>query len=53
LPGGAQPSFEKQFLRDFLKLSGWNKEPPPPQLPADVIAGTASRYREALRRLTL
>jgi len=53
LPGGPQPSFDKQFLRDFLQSSGWNKEPPPPQLPADVIAGTASRYREALRRLTL
>ena len=53
LPGGPQPSFDKQFLRDFLQLSGWNKEPPPPQLPADVIAGTASRYHEALRRLTL
>ena len=51
-PGGAQPSFDKQFLRDFLEMSGWNKEPPPPPLPQDVIDGTASRYHEALRRLT-
>jgi phosphoribosylaminoimidazole-succinocarboxamide synthase len=51
-PGGAQPSFDKQFLRDFLEKSGWNKEPPPPTLPGDVIDGTASRYQEALRRLT-
>ncbi|MCA1643933.1 MAG: phosphoribosylaminoimidazolesuccinocarboxamide synthase [Chloroflexi bacterium] len=51
-PGGPQPSFDKQFLRDFLQSSGWNKEPPPPRLPADVIDGTAARYAEALRRLT-
>jgi phosphoribosylaminoimidazole-succinocarboxamide synthase len=51
-PGGPQPSFDKQFLRDFLESSGWNKEPPPPRLPAEVIAGTAARYEEALRRLT-
>ncbi len=55
-PGGPQPSFDKQFLRDFLQLqvesTGWNKEPPPPRLPPDVIAGTAARYAEALRRLT-
>jgi phosphoribosylaminoimidazole-succinocarboxamide synthase len=51
-PGGPQPSFDKQFLRDFLAASGWNKEPPPPALPHDVIEGTANRYAEALRRLT-
>jgi phosphoribosylaminoimidazole-succinocarboxamide synthase len=53
-PGGPQPSFDKQFLRDFLQLesTGWNKEPPPPRLPADIISGTAARYQEALRRLT-
>ncbi len=51
-PGKPQPSFDKQFLRDYLESSGWNKEPPPPQLPASVIDGTASRYEEALRRLT-
>lgn len=51
-PGGPQPSFDKQFLRDFLDATGWNKEPPPPRLPAHVVAGTAARYEEALRRLT-
>jgi phosphoribosylaminoimidazole-succinocarboxamide synthase len=51
LAGSAQPSFDKQFLRDFLESTGWNKQPPPPPLPAEVIQGTAERYREALRRL--
>jgi phosphoribosylaminoimidazole-succinocarboxamide synthase len=51
-PGGPQPSFDKQFLRDFLDASGWDREPPPPPLPAEVVAGTAARYQEALRRLT-
>jgi phosphoribosylaminoimidazole-succinocarboxamide synthase len=51
-PGRAQPSFDKQFLRDFLQGSGWNKEPPPPPLPDWVVEGTAQRYAEALRRLT-
>jgi phosphoribosylaminoimidazole-succinocarboxamide synthase len=50
--GHSQPSFDKQFLRDFLEQSGWNKMPPPPALPQWVIDGTASRYHEALRRLT-
>jgi phosphoribosylaminoimidazole-succinocarboxamide synthase len=50
-PGGPQPSFDKQFLRDFLEASGWNKEPPPPALPRWVIDGTATRYHEAQRRL--
>jgi len=50
-PGGPQPSFDKQFLRDFLLASGWNREPPPPALPPSVIEGTAARYQEALRRL--
>jgi phosphoribosylaminoimidazole-succinocarboxamide synthase len=50
--GRAQPSFDKQFLRDFLEASGWNKTPPPPSLPSAVIQGTADRYQEALRRLT-
>ena len=44
---------DKQFLRDFLENSGWTKEPPPPKLPQWVIDGTASRYQEALRRLTV
>jgi phosphoribosylaminoimidazole-succinocarboxamide synthase len=50
--GGPQPSFDKQFLRDFLQGSDWNKQPPPPPLPQHVIDGTAVRYTEALRRLT-
>jgi phosphoribosylaminoimidazole-succinocarboxamide synthase len=51
-PGRPQPSFDKQFLRDFLDSSGWNKQPPPPRVPQHVIDGTAERYAEALRRLT-
>ena len=50
--GGPQPSFDKQFLRDFLEASGWNKQPPPPPLPKHVVDGTAERYAEALRRLS-
>jgi phosphoribosylaminoimidazole-succinocarboxamide synthase len=49
--GGPQASYDKQFLRDFLDASAWNKEPPPPPLPQPVIDGTAARYAEALRRL--
>jgi phosphoribosylaminoimidazole-succinocarboxamide synthase len=51
-PGRPQASFDKQFLRDFLEQSGWNKMPPPPPLPSEVINGTARRYAEALDRLT-
>jgi phosphoribosylaminoimidazole-succinocarboxamide synthase len=51
-PGEPQPSFDKQYLRDWLDASGWNKEPPAPELPADVVHGTSERYREAYRRLT-
>jgi len=51
-PGRSQPSFDKQPVRDWLIASGWNKEPPPPVLPAEVVEGTAERYREAFRRLT-
>ncbi|MBI1885507.1 MAG: phosphoribosylaminoimidazolesuccinocarboxamide synthase [Chloroflexi bacterium] len=50
--GGPQPSFDKQFVRDWLTSSGWNREPPPPALPADVVAKTAETYREAFYRLT-
>lgn len=50
-PGAPQPSFDKQFLRDWLERSGWKKQPPPPHLPPDVIEGTASRYAEIYRRL--
>jgi phosphoribosylaminoimidazole-succinocarboxamide synthase len=51
-PDRPQPSFDKQFLRDFLEGTGWDKMPPPPSLPTAVIEGTAQRYQEALRRLT-
>jgi phosphoribosylaminoimidazole-succinocarboxamide synthase len=50
-PGHAQPSFDKQYVRDWLDASGWDREPPPPELPADVVANTAARYREAYERL--
>jgi phosphoribosylaminoimidazole-succinocarboxamide synthase len=45
------PSFDKQFVRDWLETSGWNKQPPAPQVPADVLQKTADKYHEALRRL--
>lgn len=51
-PGKAQPSFDKQYLRDWLKKQPWNMEPPPPALPQDVIDATAKRYREAYEMLT-
>jgi phosphoribosylaminoimidazole-succinocarboxamide synthase len=51
-PGRPQKSFDKQFLRDFLHDTGWNKQPPAPRLPGWVIEGTAARYQEALTRLT-
>lgn len=51
-PGRAQRSFDKQFLREFLEASGWDKNPPPPALPADVVERTAAKYREAYERLT-
>lgn len=51
-PGVALPGFDKQFVRDWLERSGWNKQPPGPALPPDVIEGTLARYREAFTRLT-
>lgn len=51
-PGGAQPSFDKQYVRDYLIESGWDRESPPPQLPEDVVERTAQRYRDAYLRLT-
>ncbi|HXJ94570.1 MAG TPA: phosphoribosylaminoimidazolesuccinocarboxamide synthase [Terriglobia bacterium] len=51
-PGRSQPSFDKQFVRDYLETTGWNKQPPPPPLPPDVIRGTSEKYREAYERLT-
>ncbi len=50
--GISPPSFDKQFVRDYLETLDWPKQPPPPPLPADVIARTADKYREALKRLT-
>ena len=52
-PGGPQPSFDKQYLRDYLEQVGWNKQPPAPPLPDEVVAGTSARYLEALRRFTV
>jgi phosphoribosylaminoimidazole-succinocarboxamide synthase len=51
-PGGGQPSFDKQFLRDYLSSLDWPKTPPPPKLPAEIIAKTGARYLEALERIT-
>lgn len=50
--GSTQPSFDKQPVRDWLVASGWNKEPPAPKLPPEVIQATTKRYREAYQRLT-
>jgi phosphoribosylaminoimidazole-succinocarboxamide synthase len=51
-PGGPQPSFDKQYVRDYLEQIGWNKQPPAPALPDDVVAKTREKYVEAFRRLT-
>jgi phosphoribosylaminoimidazole-succinocarboxamide synthase len=51
-PGGPQPSFDKQYVRDWLDGSGWDHEPPAPELPPDVVGQTAVRYREAYERIT-
>jgi phosphoribosylaminoimidazole-succinocarboxamide synthase len=51
-PGGPQKSYDKQYLRDYLESLGWNKQPPPPPLPAEVIADTRTRYLQALKTLT-
>jgi phosphoribosylaminoimidazole-succinocarboxamide synthase len=51
-PGRTQPSFDKQFVRDYLERIGWNKQPPGPELPSDVVAGTKNKYREAYQRIT-
>ena len=52
VPGGTQPSFDKQFLRDYLVASGWDRNSPPPELPAEIVEKTAGRYEEAFYRLT-
>lgn len=51
-PGQSPPSFDKQFVRDYLESMGWDKRPPGPELPADIVAKTAAKYREAMTRLT-
>ena len=50
--GVSPPSFDKQFVRDYLETLDWNKQPPGPKLPPEVIAGTRAKYLEALTRLT-
>jgi phosphoribosylaminoimidazole-succinocarboxamide synthase len=51
-PGGAQPSFDKQFVRDYLESIKWNKQPPVPSLPTEVVEKTREKYLDAYRRLT-
>ncbi len=51
-PGISPPSFDKQFIRDWVEASGWDKTPPAPHLPADIISQSAARYEEARQRLT-
>ena len=51
-PGGPQPSFDKQFVRDYLESIGWNKQAPAPALPDDVVSRTRQKYLEAFRLLT-
>jgi phosphoribosylaminoimidazole-succinocarboxamide synthase len=51
-PGRAQPSFDKQFVRDYCESLGWDKTAPGPEIPADVVAGTRARYVEAFELLT-
>jgi phosphoribosylaminoimidazole-succinocarboxamide synthase len=51
-PGGAQPSYDKQFVRDYLESLGWNKMPPAPELPSDVVERTRAKYIEAFERIT-
>ena len=50
-PGRTQPSFDKQYVRDYLERIGWNKQPPGPELPPEVVAATRLKYREAYRQL--
>jgi phosphoribosylaminoimidazole-succinocarboxamide synthase len=52
-PGKPQPSFDKQYVRDYLESIGWNKQPPGPELPPEVVKKTSEKYLEVLRRLTL
>lgn len=51
-PGRSQPSFDKQYVRDYLEKIGWNKQPPGPALPTEVVSATTVKYREAYQRIT-
>ena len=51
-PGGPQPSFDKQYVRDYCESLGWDKTPPGPELPEEVVAGTRARYVEAFELIT-
>jgi phosphoribosylaminoimidazole-succinocarboxamide synthase len=51
-PGRGQPSFDKQYVRDWASASGWDKSPPAPEIPADVVEGTRARYLDAYERIT-
>jgi phosphoribosylaminoimidazole-succinocarboxamide synthase len=51
-PGRGQPSFDKQYVRDWASASGWDRSPPAPELPGDVVEGTRERYAEAYERIT-
>jgi phosphoribosylaminoimidazole-succinocarboxamide synthase len=51
-PGHGQPSFDKQYVRDWASGSGWDKTPPAPEVPADVVEGTRERYVEAYEKIT-
>ena len=51
-PGNSQPSFDKQFVRDYLESIGWDKQPPVPTLPDEIVAGARERYLECFRILT-
>ena len=51
-PGASPPSFDKQFVRDYLESVGWDKTPPAPRLPAEIIGQTTRKYREAFDRIT-
>jgi len=50
-PGASPPSFDKQFVRDYLETLDWNKQPPGPELPPEIVAKTTAKYREAQQRL--
>ena len=52
IPGKAQPSFDKQFVRDYLERIGWSKQPPGPALPPEVVTGTQQKYRDAFQQIT-